>query len=454
MEYRKNQLVELAITEITDQGSGVGRLDDFVVFVPFAAVGDRLRVKMVKVNKTYAYGIIDEILIPSPDRIPSDCPAFGRCGGCAFRHIGYKAELAAKKNWVESHFKRLGGIDIQVSEVIPSPMVDRYRNKAVYPVGLDKDGNAVAGFFALNSHRIVPQPDCRLHPRIFGEIVGEVIQFTNERGVPVYDEQSHTGVLRHIYLRQFKQNELMLCLVINADKLPFAKAFAEMVAAKFPQVKSLLLNVNKREANAVLGERFITLAGSGVMADELSGVSMRISPGSFYQVNRAAAPLLFAAAAELAMLKQTDVVYDIYCGAGVIGLSLAHRVKEVIGVEVMASAVENARQNAMDSGIKNAKFYQMDASRLDELISQGEPKPDVVILDPPRKGCGPELLETVASLAPERIVYISCNSATQARDCKLLAGLGYAVKELRLADMFPRTANTETVALLVRNCKL
>lgn len=449
MTLKKNQDIELNIHGCTAEGSGVGKYEGITVFVSGAAPGDTLITHIIKVKKTYAVGIIKEILIPSPDRIPVDCPYFTSCGGCVFRHISYEAEKRIKKQRVEDAFHRIGHIDIEVGEVVTSS-TERYRNKAQYPVGIDKNGKVTAGFYAFKSHRIVGCDDCLLQPREFAEITSAVKEWAEENGVSVYDGEAHKGLLRHIYIRKgFATGETALCLVINGEDIPKSQQLLEKLG-RFTQIKSVVLNINREKTNVILGEKCKTLWGREYIEDKLCSVRLKISPNSFYQVNHGCAQLLYEKTAELCSLTGSETVLDLYCGTGSIGLSMAEKTKKIIGVEIVPDAVKNARENAEAAGILNAEFYCMDAFEAAKMLKEKGISPDVVILDPPRKGCDRELLKTVSQMSPEKLVYVSCDVATQARDCQILETLGYKARKATPVDMFPRTGHVETVVLMSR----
>lgn len=447
---KKNDLITLEITQMTNEGSGLGRYEGIAIFVPASAVGDILLVRIVKVRTSFCYGKIEEILTPSPDRIPPDCPVSQRCGGCVFRHIRYEAELRHKQSFVQENLSRIGGIQVALEPIIPSPARQRCRNKAQYPVRM-VDGHARAGFFAPRTHNLVPCEDCLLQPAGFAHILRTILSFADETNLSLYDEQTGKGLLRHIYIREgVRSGERMVCLVINGDTLPDAPRLVERLLACGENVVSILLNINRKATNVILGEKQRILYGSPFIVDTLCGLEFSISAHSFYQVNSKAAELLFAQAAEYAALDGTQTLLDLYCGTGIIGLSMAGRCKQVIGVEAVQQAVENAKAAAAHNGIENARFLCADAAQAAAQLRQEGVRPQVVILDPPRKGCGEPLLETVAQMQPERIVYISCNSATLARDCAALSQYGYRVARARPADFFPRTTHVETVCLLVQ----
>ena len=444
----KNQKITLEITSMSHGGDGIGRYSGLVIFVPMAAVGDVIEAKIVKVLKNRAYAIILRILTPSPNRVQNDCPVFSRCGGCSLRHIGYPHELEVKSGRVGDNLSRIGGVDIALDSPLPSPNVSRYRNKAQYPVRR-VNGEIRAGFFRERSHGLVPVDDCLLQPEFFGDITAEVLRFAKEHDIEPYDETSGAGILRHIFIRYAEAaNETMVCLVINASELPFAKELAAALMARCPTVATVLTNENTKNTNVIFGENTRVIAGSGYITDKLGGVTVRLSAKSFYQVNRGAAGILYETAREYAAPKKSDVLLDLYCGAGTIGLSMASAVKEVIGVEAVADAVRDAEMTAGLNGIANARFIHADAALEADFLLQKGARPHIVIVDPPRKGLDERLPSTIAGLAPKRLVYISCNPATLARDIGRLSALGFSLEKARAVDLFPSTAHVEAVALL------
>jgi len=443
---KKNDIIELEITGYTTDGYGVGHYDSMAIFVPFTAKGDVLSVRILKTKKTYAYGKIEEIKNKSEDRIPSDCEAFTKCGGCIFRHINYESEAKLKKERVEETLKRIGHLDVKVDEIIAAENPCRYRNKAQYPVG-EKDGLKI-GFFATHSHRIVECDDCKLQPDFFKEISDVIREWIVDNKISIYDEITHKGLLRHIYIRYGEvTNEIMVCLVINGHRLPHSDELINALE-KFENIKSIVLNINTEKSNVILGKEIKVLSGRGYIEDVLCGLKFRLSPLSFYQVNRNQAEKLYAKAAEYADLKEDEILFDLYCGTGTIGLTMADKVKKLIGVEIVEAAIEDAKINAEVNGIENAEFYCADAAELAEELLKKNIKPDVIIVDPPRKGCSADLLDTIEKLSPKRIVYVSCDPATLARDCKELDERNYKIKKVTAVDMFPRTAHVETVVLL------
>lgn len=461
---RKNDMIELAVTGTTAEGNGVGRHEGMAVFVPGGAEGDLLQVRIVKVQKNLAYGRLERILHPSPDRIDPDCPVARQCGGCVFRHIGYEAERRVKRQRVADALRRIGGFFLEPRELLSAKGDPRtgYRNKAQYPVGpvegvtataaarLQPEGSLSIGFYAPRSHRIVDCRDCRLQPPEFAAALPAVEKWAAEQAVTVYDEKTGRGLLRHIYLRKaFATGQVMAALVINGTDVPNPRRLVELLrAAVGDNLVSVQLNVNQADTNVVLGGECRVLYGADHILDELCGLRVRISPLSFYQVNREMAEKLYRKAAEYAR-PEGKVLLDLYCGAGTIGLSMADKARQVIGVEVVPQAVEDAKKNAGLNGIDNARFICADAAQAAEKLAAEGIRPDVVLVDPPRKGCSPELLRCIGErFAPRRLVYVSCDPATLARDCKILAGYGYELLEATPADLFPGTAHVETVALL------
>ena len=424
----KNDVVTLEITALTNEGSGVGHYGadenscGMAVFVPFTAVGDVISCRIVKVLKSYAYGRLEAILTASPDRVENYCPVYGKCGGCYFRHISYEAELRAKEGFVRDAFGRIGGLSPEMLPIRGSESVDGYRNKLQMPLSR-QDGRTVCGFFSERSHRVIPTERCALQPEIFAKIANFVTEQADRLRISVYNEEKHEGVLRHVYLRRgHYSGEICLCLVARR---------------------------NREKTNVILGDEEIVLAGKPDISDTMCSVKVEISPRAFYQVNTPAAEALYAQAAEFAE-PEGKLLLDLYCGAGTIGLSMAGKARRLIGAEIVPQAVENARRNAERNSIGNAEFICADAGQAAKQLESAGERPDVIILDPPRKGCDDATLTACAGMQPERIVMISCNAATAARDCKRLEELGYALKKVRPFDLFPRTSHVECAAVLIK----
>ena len=453
---KKNDVITLEITDINNFGHGVGRHDGIVVFVSGAVSGDTARVKIIKANKSWCVGKLEEIIVSSPHRtVDKFCEAPDSCGGCAYRNITYEHELERKREYVKNAFRKCGIPDADVRDVLTAGDIRGYRNKAQYPVKIE-NGKMRAGFYAAKTHNIVACHSCALQPEIFSEIVGFVCDFADKNGINAYDELTGKGLLRHIYLRRGdKTGEIMVCLVINGKNIPNEKGFAEQIVAKFPDVKSILLNFNTKNTNVVLGDNYRTIGGKDYIEDILCGVRFRISAGSFYQVNRDGAELLYGIAADFAEPEGKSVI-DLYCGTGTIGLSMAKRAKRVVGIEIVEEAVECANMNAKLNGIDNAEFYAGDASDTEGLLESVEKKSgikidaDVVIMDPPRKGSTPELIGYLARRGVTRVVYVSCDPDTLARDCAEFLKYGYKMSEVIPVNMFPRTGHVENVVMLNR----
>ena len=457
---QKNDIITLDIEEINNLGSGVGHLSNadgsrgMVVFVRDAVTGDRLNARVIKVTKNYLVARIEEILIPSPWRCEADCKAKG-CGGCVYRHLSYEHELEMKGEYVQNAFRKVGLGDVKVAPVAHTGELIGYRNKAQYPVGNGKAGMEV-GFFAPGTHRLVPADDCKLHPSTFAEIAAYICDFCDQNHIKAYDEESGKGLLRHIYLRAgAKTGEIMVCLVVNGASLPREQELCRGLEKTFERIKSILLNTNTRNTNVVLGKEYRLLSGRAWIEDELCGLRFRISAGSFYQVNRNACELLYGIAKDKAAMTGKETLLDLYCGIGTIGLSMAEGAKEVIGIEIVDEAVQCATENAERNGIENAYFYCGDASDAEKLLINAENvhgriEDATVILDPPRKGSTPELITYLAKRNFNRVVYVSCNPDTLARDCVLFRSLGYEIGEVTPVDMFPRTGHVESVVCLTR----
>ncbi len=443
----KNDIIKLDVTAMSSEGSGIGRYEGLAVFVPQAAIGDTLEVKILKVKSNCAFGKIERIISPSTDRIEPDCPVFSKCGGCVYRHISYASELKIKEQRVEDCVRRIGKLDMSPNKIVGGEE-QRYRNKAQYPVSDD----FMVGFYANHSHRIIRSGDCRLQPEIFYDITELFCEFLKENNISVYNEEKGRGLVRHLYIRLAeKTGEIMVCVVINGESLPNSDMLISALREKIGvRLKTVVLNVNQAKTNVILGNKNKTLYGEGVIYDILCGVRVRINPLSFYQVNRKMAERLYDKAKEYAIPKD-KVILDLYCGAGTIGLSMANEAKQIIGVEIIPEAVKDAEFNAEVNGISNARFVCADAAKAADSLKNEGISPDVVILDPPRKGCSEELIHTIAEdFAPERIVYVSCDPATLARDLSLFEALGYKLREYAPFDLFPRTAHVETVCSLIK----
>lgn len=453
----KNKEYEMEIEDLNNLGYGVGRVENVAVFVGGAVDGDRVLARIILVKKNYAVARAEKIIRPSVHRQKeSFCPYKG-CGGCAYADIDYSHELDLKRARVESAFYKHGIKDARVMPVFSTYKTKHYRNKAQYPVTQDKNGEYRVGFFAPKSHRVVSAVECPLQPVLFADILKALLEFFSEHKISAYDEQTGKGLVRHIYLRSSEdEKECTLVLVINGRSFPKSEQLVSEVRKKFPSVTSLMLNVNTDNTNVVCGDEYITLYGEGHLIDTMCGVSLKISPAAFYQVNREVAEAIYKKAKSLAELKGDETLLDLYCGIGSIGLSMADSVSSLVGIEVVPEAVECAKENALRNGIKNASFFCADASGAQNIIEKAELSTgrkidfDTVILDPPRKGCSEELLEYLAKANCKKIIYVSCNPDTLARDALFLTKNGFSMSEVYPFDMFPRTGHVESVVCLTR----
>ena len=444
---KKNDIVEIEITALSSECSGIGKKDGMVIFVPFSAIGDKLEVKILKVNKTYCYGKIERIITPSPDRVTPDCPVYTRCGGCSLRHISYEAQLRAKEQFVKDAFTRIGGLSPEFLPIIRNTNINGYRNKLQIPIGTDKDGNLIAGFYAFHSHRIVPCEKCLLQPDIFSKITADFLKISTGLNLTAYDETTHKGILRHLYLRKgYYSGEICLCIVV-AKNVPEIKILSDRLLEKYPEIVSSVINVNNRDTNVILGDEEIVLTSKNYICDIMCKNAVNIAPKAFYQVNTPCAEQLYSSACDFAEPKGKTVL-DLYCGAGTIGLSMARTAKKIIGVEIVPEAIENAKQNALANDITNCEFICADAAEAARILHSRSLRPDVIMVDPPRKGCGRDACEQIAAFSAPRIVMVSCNAATAARDCACFAELGYSTDKCVAVDMFSGTNHVETVVLL------
>ncbi len=453
---KKNDILDLDITDMTNLGFGVARHDGQVIFVSGGVSGDKIRARIIKVNSSHLVAKVEDFYEKSPLRIEGRC-GNSLCKSCAYKYISYNEELRLKEESVRQIFKKAGLSDIKILPIVASPLEKCYRNKAQYPVTKNRDGRYEIGFYAPKSHRVTEAASCPLSPPVFSEIIELLREFFEENDTSVYNEESGIGLIRHIYLRRGEvSGEILLTLVINGEDLPNSRDLVKKITEKFPKVVGILLNINKKATNVILGDRYITLFGRDHIFDTLAGVKLKITAPSFYQVNHSAAELLYAKAKELASPRDDDILLDLFCGTGSIGLSMADMCGEVIGIEIVPSAVRCAEFNAENNSVKNASFYAGDASETERLLEPAESLrgskiiPNIIILDPPRGGCDTKLINYVSRLNPQRIVYISCNPATLARDMLVFSELGYSSDCVTPYDLFPMTGHCETVALLSR----
>ena len=443
----KHQVYETVITDYTAQGQGVAHIEGCAVFIPNAIAGERVQVRIEKAQKTWAAGKLVQILEKSPHRVNRACPAAKLCGGCDFWHMDYAEETRLKALRVKNCLNRLAGEALEEVPILAAPTCYGYRNKAQYPVAQEK-GRVWAGFFRAGTHQVVQIPRCRILPEETDRVKDLVIDYANQYRISAYDEIAHKGLLRHIYVRRGAvSGQILVCLVVNGEKIPRPEELIRRLKT-VPGFTTLVLSVNRKKGNAVLGEEFITLYGTGYIEDTLCGLNFRLSPRSFYQVNHHQAQRLYAAAISLGQIGKTDTVLDLYCGVGTITLAMAASAGRVIGVEVIPQAVEDARDNARRNGIENAEFFCGDAGQAALRMEAEGVRPDVVVVDPPRKGLNGDTIEALGRMSPKRIVYVSCDPATLARDVALLKEKGYTLKTALAADLFPRCAHVETVVLL------
>ncbi len=443
----KNAVYEAEITDYTAEGQGIAHIEGIAVFVPNAIAGERVRLRIEAVRKTWAAGKITEILGKSPHRVNRECPVAKLCGGCDFWHMDYAEETRLKAARVQTCLNRLAGEQLTRVPILPAPDCHGYRNKAQYPVASRK-GRAYAGFFRAGTHDVVENSHCLILPGETGRVKDAVIDYVNQYRIPVYDETSHTGLLRHIYVRRGAvSGQILTCLAVNGRRLPHVPELVERLK-RIPGFTTLVLSVNTKKGNAVLGDEFITLYGPGFIEDTLCGLNFRLSPRSFYQVNHHQAQRLYQMAIEMANITKQDLVLDLYCGVGTITLTMAASAGRVMGVEVVSQAVEDAKDNARRNGIENAEFFCADAGAAALKLEQAGIRPDVITVDPPRKGLNADAIEAIARMAPKRLVYVSCDPATLARDIALLKERGFRLEKVTAADLFPRCAHVETVALL------
>ena len=444
MELAKNQEHTVTIEGYGEGGMGVARIDGRVVFVHGALRGEKCRVLILKTLKSVAFAKVLEVLEPSSERITPDCPYFPRCGGCTYRHIRYEEELRLKKQRVQDNLSRIGGSDVTVEEILGARDTLRYRNKAQYPVS--KDG--AVGFYRARTHEVIECEHCLLVKPEADAAAEALREYMQSCRVAGYDEKTGRGLVRHLYIRSNAAGESLVCVLVNGDKLPKEDRLVTLLRDACPKCTGIVLGTNTKKGNVILGDRYRTLWGSDRLEDTLCGKTFRLSVPSFYQVNRIQAERLYAKAIEFAGLTGQETVLDLYCGAGTITLALSDHAKKVLGAEIVPEAIDDARENAARNGVKNAEFFCGDASDVAKKLARENLRPDVITVDPPRKGLAADVVESIAEMQPGRVVYVSCDSATMARDVKRLADLGYTAQRACAVDMFPRADHVETVVLL------
>jgi 23S rRNA (uracil1939-C5)-methyltransferase len=451
MSYTKNSVHILTIEGYSSQGEGVGRLEGMAVFVKGGLRGETLRVALTKVDKRCAWARIVEVLTPSPARVEPDCPHYKLCGGCSLRHMSYEEELAFKQQRVDDALERIGGLSLRTEAIHGAADVFRYRNKAVFPVSADGKGGVNVGFFRQRSHQVVDVPSCLIQSPDADRAARSVREWMLEWKVPPYDESALSGLIRHVFVRTNRRGESLICVVANASSLPHEAELVRSLRKACPKAVGIVLNRNERDTNVILGQEYRTLWGRSWIEDRLCGLSFRLSVPSFFQVNRDQAERLYNCALDFAALTGTETVVDLYCGTGTISLVMARKAAKVIGAEIVAPAVENARENAKRNGFENSEFLCADAGEAAQELARRGIRPDVVCVDPPRKGISPQVIDAIETMAPKRVVYVSCNPATLARDLKILKERGYCGVRALAFDLFPRTCHVETVVLLTRN---
>ena len=461
---RKNDTAVVKITDIGVNGEGIGKVDGYTLFIKDAVIGDTVEAKVMKAKKNYGYARLMEVIAPSPDRVKPQCPFARKCGGCQIQEMSYERQLAFKAQKVRGNLERIGGFSAELLDQVMEPALGMdapfgYRNKAQFPFGTDKEGNPVTGFYAGRTHHIIPNTDCALGVPVNREILEIILNFMKKNKIPSYDEKTGKGLIRHVLIRYgFATREIMVCLVVNGTEISEAGELLSELS-KIPGMTSITLSSNMLRTNVIMGDSFDVLWGSGYITDYIGGIKYRISPLSFYQVNPVQTENLYSLALEYADLKGHETVWDLYCGIGTISLFLAQKARKVYGVEIIPQAIDDARENARINGIENVEFFVGKAEEVlpgwyqQYAVSGGdsagnEARADVVIVDPPRKGCDEALLGTIVEMAPERVVYVSCDPATLARDLKYLCGQGYVLERVRAVDMFPETVHVETVCLL------
>ena len=449
-KLEKNSVHTVTIDSYSSTGQGIARLDGMAVFVRGALRGERCRISLMKVGKTCAWARVVEVLTPSPARIVPDCPYYPACGGCAMRHMTYEEELECKRQRVNDALQRIGGLELSVDTIRGAQQVQRYRNKAAFPVSQDHKTGVKVGFYRERSHEVIDVSSCLLQSDIADKAGRVVRKWMHRYAVPAYEERSGTGLIRHVFVRTNRRRESLICVVANADQLPFERELTRALIAACPKAVGIILNSNTRKTNVILGKTYRVLWGRDFLEDRLCGLTFRLSVPSFFQVNRDQAEVLYNYALEFAGLTGTETVVDLYCGTGTISLVMAKKAKQVIGAEIVPQAIDDARENALRNGFSNTEFLCADARAAAKELAQRGIRPDVISVDPPRKGLAPEVIDTICTMAPKRVVYISCDPATLARDLKRFTELGYHAEKAVAVDLFCRTPHIESVVKLVR----
>ena len=445
-ELQKNQLHTVTVSGYSGEGMGVARIDGRVVFIAGALRGEVCEIQILKVLKSVAYARVKRLLSPSPQRQESDCTAFPRCGGCAFRHMTYEEELALKRERVEDALARIGGSNVVVEEILGAEDTRRYRNKAQFAVG----SGGTIGFYRARTHEVITCETCLLVHREAEDAMRAVKIYLDKYSVAPYDEATGKGLLRHLYVRSNRVGECLICLVVNGKKLPYEEDLSALLREACPSCVGIVLAINTKRGNVILGEAYRTLWGENHLEDTLCDLTFRLSVPSFYQINRDQAEKLYQKAIDFAAFMGSETVLDLYCGVGTITLAMAKHCKRVIGAEIVPQAIEDAKDNAVRNGIENAEFFCGDASAIAKKLASEHLRPNVITVDPPRKGLAQDVVESIVSMSPDRVVYVSCDPATLARDVRRFADLGYDAVRAAAVDMFPRADHVETVVLMSR----
>lgn len=446
---KKNEEYIVEIIDNGTQGEGIAKIDNMTIFVPNTLKGEKVRIKILKVNSSYCFAKALEIIEKSEYRSREDCESYSRCGGCNFRHIDYGASLELKKNNVQNTIKKALGKEIKINEVLGMDYPMYYRNKLQYPIGINSNGETVMGVFAERTHRIIPIKECMIQNKECQKVANDIFEFIKSHKISGYNEEKQKGIFRHIVVRiGIKTNELMVTLVVNERKVPYERELIDYIVEKNPNVKTIVKNLNNKNTNVILGKENEVLYGEGYIKDVLLNKKFNISPMSFYQVNPVQTEKLYSKAIEYAELTGIETIFDLYCGIGTIGICASDRVKKLYGIETIPEAIEDAKKNAKLNNIENAEFFVGDVeNELPKFIKERNIKADVVFIDPPRKGCDKTAIDTLLEIEPQRIVYVSCNPATLARDLKRFEQK-YELKKVAICDMFPGTAHVECCALL------
>ncbi|OZM56866.1 23S rRNA (uracil(1939)-C(5))-methyltransferase RlmD [Lottiidibacillus patelloidae] len=447
MTLEKNQTVELTIEDLTHDGAGVGKIDGFPLFIKGALPGERIDAKIIKLKKNYGFARLVRVYVESKHRVEAPCPIYKQCGGCQLQHLSYEGQLEAKYNQVESVLQRIGHLDnVKIHPVLGMNDPWNYRNKAQVPVG-EEEGGLVAGFYQQRSHSIVNMDECMIQQEVNDQVVQTVKRIAEKYGVRAYDEQKHRGTLRHIMVRYGQvSKEVMVVFVTKQSEIPHREEIIEEIVAEIPNVKSIVQNINPKKTNVVFGDKTTVLWGEEYIYDSIGDIKFAISARSFYQVNPEQTKVLYDKALEYADLNGSETVIDAYCGIGTISLFLAQKAKRVYGVEIVPEAIDDAKRNAKLNGVENVDFAVGEAEKVIPWWKAQGIEADVIVVDPPRKGCDETLLQTIIEMKPKRVVYVSCNPATLARDLKILEEGGFETKEVQPVDMFPHTTHCEAVA--------